>query len=110
MKQHHMNFGTKVWLIADGNAAFVLQYYVYEWARYDPSSKAVGWGCDVVICLMEMAKCFNKELLLFTDNLFTIYAAAAYRLEKLSFLTGTMCRNQLHHLPNEITTAKPKIE
>ena len=88
--KHHTRFGTKVWLIADSNTAFVLQCYVYGWARYDPSSKFVGSGYDVVICLMKMAKCFNKGHHLFTDDLFTTYAAAAYRLERASFLTGTM--------------------
>ena len=107
--KHHARFGTKVWLIADSNTAYVLQCNVYEGAKYDPSSKVAGSGYDVVICLMEMAKCFNKGHHLFTDNLFTTYAAAAYLLERGSFLTGTMLRNKLHHLPNEITTAKSKV-
>ena len=58
---------------------------------------------------MEMAICFDKGHHLFTDNLFTTYAAAAYLLERGSFLTATMHRNQLHCLPNEITVAKPKV-
>ena len=88
--KHYTRFGTKDWLIADSNTAFVLQCYVYGSARYDPSSKFVGSEYDVVICLMEMAKCFNKGHHLFIDDLFTTYAAAAYRLERASFLTGTM--------------------
>ena len=100
--------GTKLCLIADSNTAYVLQCYFYEGAKYDPSSKVAGSGYDVVICLMEMAKCFNKGHHLFTDNLFTAYAAAGYLLERGSFLTGTMGQNQLYHLPNEITV-KPKV-
>ena len=107
--KYHARFETKVWLIPDSNTAYVLQCYVYEGAKYDPSSKVAGSGYDVVICLMEMSKCFHKGHHLFTDNLFTTYAVAAYLLERGSFLTGTMRRNQLHHLPNEITTAKPKV-
>ena len=88
--KHHTRFGTKVWLIADSNIAFVLQCYVYGSARYDPSSKFVGSGYDVVICLMEMAKCFNTGHHRFTVNLFTTYAAAAYLLQRGPFLTGAM--------------------
>ena len=95
--------------LSQPHTAYVLQWYVYEGAKYDPSSKVAGSGYDVVICLMEMAECFDKGHHLFRDNLFTTYAAAAYLLERGSFLTGTMCGNQLHHPPNEITTAKPKI-
>ena len=91
--KHHTRFRTKVWLIADSNTAYVSQRYVYEGAKYDPSSKVARSGYDVVICLMEMAKCFDKGHHLFTDNLFTTYAAAAYLIERGSFLTGTMCRN-----------------
>ena len=107
--KHDSRFGTKVWLTADSSNAYVLQCYVYEGAKYDPSSKVSGSGYDVVIRLMQMAKCFNKGHHLFTDNLFTTYAVAAYLLERGSFLTETMRRNQLHYLPNEITTAKPKV-
>ena len=88
--KHHARFGTKVWLIADSNTAYALQCYVYEGAKYDPSSKVAGSEYDVVICLMEMAKCFDKGHHLFTDNLFATYATAAYLLERGSFLTGTM--------------------
>ena len=88
--KHHARFGTKVWLIADINTANDLQCYVYEGAKYDPSSKVAVSGYDVVIHLMEMAKCFNKGHHLFTDNLFTTYAAAAYLLKGGSFLTGAM--------------------
>ena len=109
LNQHHARFGTKVWLIADSNTAYVLQCYVYEGEKYDPSSKVAGSGYDVFICLMKMAKCFDKRHHLFTYNLFMTYAAAAYLLERVSFLTRTMRRNQLHHLPNEINTAKSKV-
>ena len=105
--KHHARFGRKIWLIANSNTAYVLQCYVYEEANYDPSSKVAASGY-VVIRLMEMAKCSNKGHHLFTDNLFMTYAAAASLLQRGSFLTETMCRNQLHHLPNEITTTKPK--
>ena len=108
--KHHARFGTKVWLIADSNTAFFLQCYVYEGAKYNPSSEVAGSEYDVVVSLMEMAICFNKGNNLFTDNLFTTYVAAAYLLERGSFWTATMHQNQLHHLPNEITTAKPKVE
>ena len=87
--KHHTRFGSKVWLIADSNTAFVLQCNVYEWARNDPSSKVVGSGFDVVVRPMEMAKCFNQGLHLFTYNLFTTYAAAVYCLKRASFLNGT---------------------
>ena len=84
-------------------------YAVYERAKCDPSSKIAGSEYDVFIRLMEMAECFDNENYLFTGNIFITYAAASYLLERGSFLTGTMCRNQLHHLPNEITPAKPKV-
>ena len=93
----------------DSNPAYVLQYFVYEGAKCDPSSKIAGSEYDVFIRLMEMAECFDNENYLFTGNIFITYAAAAYLLERGSFLTGTMCRSQLHHLPNEITPAKPKV-
>ena len=108
-KKHDSRFGTKVWLTADCSNAYVLQWYVYEGAKYDPSSRVAGSGYDVVICLMEMAKCFDKGHHQFTNSLFTTYAAAAYLLQRGSFLTGAMHWNQLHHLPNEITTVKPKV-
>ena len=84
--KHHARFGRKVWLIADSNTAYVLQCYVYEGPKYDPSSKVAGSGYDVVIRLMEIAKYFDKGHQLFKDNLFTTYAAAAYLLERGSFL------------------------
>ena len=59
---------------------------------------------DVVIHRIEMAKCFNKGHHLFTDNLLKSSATAAYLLERASFLNETMCKDQFHHLPNEITT------
>ena len=40
--KHHTRFGTKVWLIADSNTAYVSQCYVYEGAKYDPSRKLLG--------------------------------------------------------------------
>ena len=107
--KHDSRFGTKVWLTADSSNAYVLQCYVYEGAKYDPSSRVAGSGYDVVICLMGMAKCFNTGHHRFTVNLFTTYAAAAYLLQRGPFLTGAMHWNQLHDLPNEITTVKPKV-
>ena len=56
---------------------------------------------------MEMGKLFDNCHHLFTDNLFATYAAANYLLERGTFMTGTMRRNQLQHIPNEIVTAKP---
>ena len=47
---------------------------------------------------------------MFTDNLFTTYAAANYLLEQDTFMIETMGRNQVQHIPNEIVTAKPKVE
>lgn len=55
--KHHIRFGTKVWLIAGSNTAYVLQCYGYEEAKHDQSSKTGGSGYDVLICLMEMAIC-----------------------------------------------------
>ena len=78
-------------------------------AKYDKSSGIASKGYDVVYCLMEMGKLFENCHYLFTDNLFTTYAAANYLLEQGTFMTGTMRRNELQHKPNEIVTAKPKV-
>ena len=107
--KHHARFGTKVWMLADSTNAYILKCYIYEGAKFDPTSGIAGTGYDVGVRLMEMGKCFDKGHHLFTDNLFTTYAAASYLLERNTFLTGTMRRNQLKHLPNEIVSAKPKI-
>ena len=58
---------------------------------------------------MEMGKLFDKCHHLFTDNLFTTYAAANYLVQPGTFMTGTMQQNQLQHIPNEIINAKPKV-
>ena len=55
--------------LSQPHTAYVLQWYVYEGAKYDPSSKVAESGYDVVICLMEMAECFDKGHHLFRDNL-----------------------------------------
>ena len=107
--KHHAHFGTKVWLLADSEHAYVLKCYIYEGAKYDKSSGIGGAGYDVVVCLLEMGKLCDKCHHLFTDNLFTTYAAAAYLLERGTMMTGTMRRNQLKHLPKEIATVKPKV-
>lgn len=107
--KHHARFGTKVWLLADSKTAYVLKCYVYEGAKYDQSSGIAGTGYDVVCRLMEMGSLYNKCHHLFTDNLFTTYAAANLLLDQGTFLTGTMRRNQLQHLPKEISIAKPKL-
>ena len=57
--------------------------YVYEGAKYDPSSKIAGSGYDVVIRIMKMSKCFDKRHHIFIDNLSTTYAAAANLLKRL---------------------------
>ena len=77
--------------------------------KYDKSSGIAGAGY-VVYYLMEMRKLFDNCHHLFTDNLFTTYAAAYYLLERGTFMTGTMRQNQLQHIPNKIVTAKPKVE
>ena len=58
---------------------------------------------------MEMGNLFDNCHHLFTDNLFTTCAIASYLLERGTLLTGTMRRNQLQHIPNEIVAAKPKV-
>ena len=58
---------------------------------------------------MEMAKLFDKGYHLFKDNLSTSYTAATYLLERDTYMTGTMRRNQMQHLPQEIVVGKPKV-
>ena len=58
---------------------------------------------------METGKLFDNCHHLFTDNLFTTYAAANYLLERGTFMTRTMRQNQLQHILNKIVTAKPKV-
>ena len=106
--KHHGRWGTKVWLLADSSTAYVLKRYIYEGAKYDPTTGIAGTGYDVVR-LMEMAGLYDQGHHLFTDNLFTTYAVAMYLLERNTFLTGTMRRNQLWNLPEEIVKAKPKV-
>ena len=36
--KHHAWFGTKVWLLADSEHAYVLKCYIHEGAKYDKSS------------------------------------------------------------------------
>ena len=107
--KHHARWGTKVWLLADSSTAYVLKCYIYEGAKYDPTSGIAGTGYDVVVRLMEMADLCDRGHHLFTDNLFTTYAVATYLLERNIFLTGTMRCNQLWNLPEEIVKAKPKV-
>ena len=59
-------------------------------AKYDKGSGIASTGYDVVYCLMEIGKLFENCHYLFTDNLFTTYAAANYLLEQGTFMTGTM--------------------
>ena len=64
-----------VWLLTVILPNYVLQCcYVFEGAKYDPSSKNTGPGYDLVIGLMKMLKCFDKRHHLFTDKLFITYA------------------------------------
>ena len=76
----HAQLGTKVWLLADSEHAYVLKCYIYEGAKYDKSSGIADAGY-VVYHLMEMGKLFANCHHLLTDNLFTTYAAANYLLE-----------------------------
>ena len=69
-----------MWLLADSEHAYVLKCYIYEGAKYDKSSGIADAGY-VVYHLMEMGKLFANCHHLFTDNLFTTYAAANYLLE-----------------------------
>ena len=78
-------------------------------AKYDKGSGIASTGYDVVYCLIEIGKLFENCHYLFTDNLFTTYAAANYLLEQGTFMTGTIRWNELQHIPNEIVTAKPKV-
>ena len=83
-------FGTKVWLLAGSEHAYALKCYIYEGAKYDKSSGITGAEYDVVSHLMEMGKLFDNCHHLFTDNLFTTYAAGNYLLDRGTFMTGTM--------------------
>ena len=107
--KHHARWGTKVWLLADSSTAYMLKCYVYEGAKYDPSSGIAGQGYDVVLRLLEMGNCFDQSHHLLTDNLFTSYQVARYLLDRQTYITGTMRRNQTWHLPKEIINAKPSI-
>ena len=107
--KYHARFGTKVWLLPDSEHAYVLKCYIYEEAKYDKSCGIAGARYDVVYRLMEMGILFDNCHHFFTVNLFAIYATANYLLERGAFMTGTMRRNQLQHIPNEIVTAKPKV-
>ena len=107
--KHHARWGTKVWLLADSATSYMLKCYIYEGARYDPTSKIGSQGYDVVMRLMEMANLYDNGHHLYTDNLFTSYQATSYLLSKQTYLTGTMHRNQTWHLPEEIRKANPKI-
>ena len=82
----------------------VLKLYVDEGAPYDKSS-GFRQGYDIIVRLMEMADIYNCGYHLFTDNLFTTYNAADFVLRKGTFVTGTMCRNQLKHLPKELVSS-----
>ena len=64
-----------MWLLADSEHAYVLKCYIYEGAKYDKSNGIAGAGYDVVYRLMEMGKLIDNCHHLFTDNLFTTYAA-----------------------------------
>ena len=94
-------------MLACSKTSYVLKLYVSEGARYDKSSE-FGQGYDVIVRLMEMADIYNCGFHLFTDNFFTTYNAADFLLHKGKFTTGTMRRNQLKHLPEEIVSATPK--
>ena len=67
-------------------------------------------GMMLSIAWWKFGKLFDNYHHLLTDNWFTTYAAANYLLERGPFMTGTIRRNQLQHIPNEIVTAKPKVE
>ena len=88
--KHHARWGTKVWLLADSATSYMLKCYIYEGARYDPTSKIGGQGYHVVVRLMEMANLYDYGHHLYTDNTFTSYQAASYLLSKQTYLTGTM--------------------
>ena len=108
--KHHARFGTIVWVLADSSNAYVVKVYVYECAKYDPTTGGHGTGCDVVMRLLEMGNAFDKGHHLLTDNLFTTFAAAAYLLKHNTYITGRMRRNQMQCFPEEIKTAKPKLD
>ena len=81
-----------------------LKLYVDEGARYDKTS-GFRQGYGIIVRLMEMADICNCGYHLFMDNLFTTYNAADFLLHKGTFVTGTMCRNQLKHLPKELVSS-----
>ena len=95
-QQTSRTFGTKVWLLAESEHAYVLKcyiyvcvyiyIYIYEGAKYDRSSGIAGAGYNVVYVLMEMGKSFDNCHYLFTDNLFATCAAANYLLEQGTFM------------------------
>ena len=109
--KHHARFGTKVWMLADTSNVYILKCYLYESAKYDKTTGGHGTSYDVVMRLLEMGNLFDKGHHLYTDNLFTTFAAAAaYLVQKNTYLTGTMRRNQMQHFPLEIIATKPKID
>ena len=76
--------------------------YVYQDARYDKSSgRDVAY--EVVVMLMELANIYNAGYHLFTDNLFKTYDLANYLRQHGTFLTRTMHRKWLKHIPEEFT-------
>ena len=89
---------------SDSEHAYVLNCYINEDAKHDKSSGIAGAGYNVVY-LTEMGKLFDNCHHMFTDNLFTTYAAANYLLEQDTFMIETMGRNQVQHIPNEIVSA-----
>ena len=67
--KHHARFGTKVWLLADSEHAYLLKCYIYEGVNYDKSSGIAGAGYNVLYRLMETGILFDYCPHLFTDNL-----------------------------------------
>ena len=67
--EHHAWFGTKVWLLADKEHAYVLKCYIYEGAKYDRSIGIAGAEYDVSIVWWKWENCLTIVIIC----LWTIY-------------------------------------
>ncbi|KAH8021399.1 hypothetical protein HPB51_015579 [Rhipicephalus microplus] len=80
-----VKWGYKLWVLADSNSGYTVQFSVYTGKRETPSVN--GLAFDVVTSLCEMY--FDQRYTLFMDNFYTSTSLFLHLLERKTLACGT---------------------
>lgn len=80
-----VKWGYKLWVLADSNSGYTVQFSVYTGKRETPSVN--GLAFDVVTSLCEMY--FDQRYTLFMDNFYTSTSPFLHLLERKTLACGT---------------------